>query len=69
LDEFCKSYELNRKTEMEKKRKRRKENKNIKLGLREPFRPRSEKEPAAHLLSFPNRYPAPLLSSLTSRPQ
>jgi hypothetical protein len=27
------------------KRKRRKENKNIKLGLREPFQPRSETSP------------------------
>jgi hypothetical protein len=50
------------------KRKRRKENKNIKLGLREPFRPRRGTSPRPRK-NNPNRYPSLPHTSLTCGPQ
>jgi hypothetical protein len=57
-------YANSRKEIRNQKRKRRKENKNIKLGLREPFRPRRGTSPRPRK-NNPNRYLYFSLASLT----
>jgi hypothetical protein len=50
-------------------KKKKKEEKNIQKGQGAPFRPRSEKEPVAHLAKTPNRYlPLPLTLADTWTP-